>query len=763
MHRNVPSRSRNALIGALVVGALLAFATPGAGYHPITDAGKTLHWDPSSLPVTYVIQANGSDDLSFGATEAALTLAFETWQGVTSSVITFQEDTAANATRTDYGADDIHMLIFDEDDSTGLFPGASATVALTPTTFDLSDGRILDSDIIFNGDDFTFSTDGATGTQDLQSIATHEIGHLIGLDHCAIGAATMYPFTAAGTTVHRTLTQDDELGATDLYPGSPTFGSISGRVTRSVGSTAIVGAHLVAVNDDGVIVSSTYSDNNGDWVLDYLPPDSYSVYAEPLDLPVLGTNLSSDIGDDVDTDFATRFLGGNAAPITLNVTDGVDLAIGTFTLFPVGAFNVTDSDVVPSLLPRGGFSSIVVYADGLDGIDETISISGSDITIFWSNFTGGADPHYTMILQALATVPLGPRYLEIRDSADDIAILSGFIEVVENIATVTNVTPDVGTTDGGSTTTITGTNFKAGATVFFGGVPATGVTIDSTTQITCTTPAAESGLVEVVVQNTDGRIGDLQDAFTFEGDPVVASIFPTGGTTSGGTTVVINGSGFEPSVDVYFDGVLATVTASSATEITCTTPAGSAGDVDVRVLNPGGLFIDAVDAYTYMVISDPTLSAFTPTDGTTAGGTQVEINGSGFMAGATVTFDGVAAASVTVVSATRILATTPAASAGDATVRVQNPNGSGVVATTAYTFMTPSGGGGGGGGGCGALPPIIISRDTPAQTLGRMLPWLVLIGTLGYLRLRRREADVPPLAISSPGNLIAPGDPNVPS
>ncbi|MEM7164086.1 MAG: IPT/TIG domain-containing protein [Planctomycetota bacterium] len=738
----------------LLLLALLFVTNSGSGYHPITDSGRVLHWGSGSLPVSYVIQAAGSDDVSFAATEAAIQLAFEQWQGIASSTITFAEDTAANAMRTDYGANDIHLILFDETDSTGLFPGNSATVALTPTTFDLASGTIIDSDIIFNGDDFTFSTNGATGTQDLQSIATHEIGHFIGLDHSAMGAATMYPFTADGSTVHRTLTQDDELGATDLYPGTPTFGSISGSVSRSTDASPIAGAHLVAVNDEGILVSSTYSDSSGNWVLDYLPPDMYNVYAEPLDLPVLGSNLSSDIGASTDTDFATRFLGGNTNPIDLTVTAGNDLAVGGFTLFPPGPFNITDSDGVPALLPRGGFASIIVTADNFDGVDETISVSGADITVFWSHFSGGVEPHYTMILQSLATVPLGPRYLEVRDSADDIAILSGFVEVVEAQPTLTNATPAVGSTDGGTNVTLTGTNFFAGATVFFDGVPAPTATVDSLTQISCTTPAGMSGTVTIVVQNSDGRVADLAAAFTFEGDPVITSLFPTGGDTAGATTVTIDGSGFEPAVDVYFDAVLATVTAATSTQIICQTPPGAAGAVDVRVVNPGGLFVDEVDGYTYMAIPDPTVSTFTPDDGPTAGGTEVSITGSGFVAGAVVTFDGIAATTVTVVSTTEITVTTPAGSAGTATVRVQNPNGSGAAASTAFTYMAPSGGGGGGGGGgCGALPPLLMKGNDPWRTLGLLLPYLLLITLLGYLRLRPRHDDsshFPPQPLTLP-------------
>jgi hypothetical protein len=71
----------------------------------------------------------------------------------------------------------------------------------------------------------------------------------------------------------------------------------------------------------------------------------------------------------------------------------------------------------------------------------------------------------------------------------------------------------------------------------------------------------------------------------------------------------------------------------------------------------------------------PTIISLTPTGGPTAGGTVVTITGTGFTAGAGVKFGAVAAASVHVVSATRIQATDPSGSPGVVTVTVTTPSG----------------------------------------------------------------------------------------
>jgi len=69
---------------------------------------------------------------------------------------------------------------------------------------------------------------------------------------------------------------------------------------------------------------------------------------------------------------------------------------------------------------------------------------------------------------------------------------------------------------------------------------------------------------------------------------------------------------------------------------------------------------------------NPTISVLVPNAGTIAGGTPITINGTGFVAGATVTIDGVACTSVVVVSAIIITAVTPSGTTGAKDVVVTN-------------------------------------------------------------------------------------------
>jgi hypothetical protein len=155
--------------------------------------------------------------------------------------------------------------------------------------------------------------------------------------------------------------------------------------------------------------------------------------------------------------------------------------------------------------------------------------------------------------------------------------------------TITTISPNSGSTSGGTAVTITGTNFVSGATVTFGGTGATGVTVVSSTSITATTPAHAAGAVNVVVTDSKGS-GTLTNGFTYIGSPpTITTISPNSGSTNGGTGVTITGTNFLSGATVTFGGTGATgVTVVSSTSITATTPAHAAGAVNVVVTDSSG-------------------------------------------------------------------------------------------------------------------------------------------------------------------------------
>jgi hypothetical protein len=263
---------------------------------------------------------------------------------------------------------------------------------------------------------------------------------------------------------------------------------------------------------------------------------------------------------------------------------------------------------------------------------------------------------------------------------------------VANSVTITSLTPTTGLSSGGAAMAIWGTNFAAGATVTVGGVPATNVRVVGTTTISATTPPHAAGVVDVRVTIPDGRSAVKTNAFTYvNGTPRVSSITPRRGSLRGGTVVSITGSNLVGGATVLIGGVAATdVTVLSPANLTAVVPAWAAGTVpavvDVVVRNPDGQSGTLAGAYTYDRVA-PTVTTVSPTSGSTVGGTLVTVRGTEFAPGATVTFGGVAATSVTVSGTTSLTAVTPARAAGSVDVVVRNTDALQGTRTRAFTYI----------------------------------------------------------------------------
>lgn len=167
--------------------------------------------------------------------------------------------------------------------------------------------------------------------------------------------------------------------------------------------------------------------------------------------------------------------------------------------------------------------------------------------------------------------------------------------------------------------------------------------------------------------------------------PTVISIAPTSGPTAGGTAVAISGANFSAGAAVTIGGVAATaVTFVSSTSIQATTGAHAAGAADVTV-TVDGRSSTLASAFTFVALPPPTISAISPSSGSTSGGTTVTVSGTSFASGATVTIGGVAATGVTALSATSLRAVTGARAAGVADVVVAVGSQSATLAR-GYTY-----------------------------------------------------------------------------
>ena len=157
---------------------------------------------------------------------------------------------------------------------------------------------------------------------------------------------------------------------------------------------------------------------------------------------------------------------------------------------------------------------------------------------------------------------------------------------------VASVEPNTGPASGGTTVTITGTNFTGATAVRFGSIAAASFTVNSSTSITAVTPPEASGKVNLFITTPDGTNAiSRPDHFKFEA-PTITNVNPNTGPITGGTSVTITGTGFAlgtSATTIKFGGTLATsVDCTSTTTCVVVAPAAEkARIVEVRATVSG--------------------------------------------------------------------------------------------------------------------------------------------------------------------------------
>jgi len=200
---------------------------------------------------------------------------------------------------------------------------------------------------------------------------------------------------------------------------------------------------------------------------------------------------------------------------------------------------------------------------------------------------------------------------------------------------VTAVEPREGPPAGETRVTITGANFTDATNVRFGSIEAKSFTVNSATSITAMSPAS-TGTVNVTVTNPEATSSVTPaDEFSYVGVPTVTKISPTRGPSDGGTIVTLTGSHFTGVTAVHFGDIEANIFMESDGSLGVSTPAGTAGTVNVTVTDPAGTSaLSSRDRFTF---ERPTVTDLSPASGPVEGGTLVTVDGSGFSPGSGTT------------------------------------------------------------------------------------------------------------------------------
>ena len=265
-------------------------------------------------PVRYFVTDRRVSAVSPNAFREAVGRAFATWQAVPTATVSFEE---VGFTGVRPSAEDGMTTVGFEDRS----DLDERVVAVTSILLEITTGEIVESDIVFNTAS-RWSVDGGGLGFDVETIALHEIGHLFGLGHSAIGETEigdgsrrlvgaetiMFPLAfTIGSTQGRTLRPDDVAGVSDLYPGASfreRTGSVEGRIQKE--GASVVGAHVVAFNlETQALIGGFTIGADGRYVVAGLEPGPYVIRVEPLD----ETDLDSFFGDvePIDIDFQVAF------------------------------------------------------------------------------------------------------------------------------------------------------------------------------------------------------------------------------------------------------------------------------------------------------------------------------------------------------------------------------------------------------------------------------------------------------------------------
>lgn len=162
---------------------------------------QNYHW--SSFPVTYTISATGDR-------KQAVVDGFNTWDAEEHPAgVFFKEAQGRNRAKVS-----VKWRFYD---------GPGNVLAVTTVYFNPSTGEIGKANVIFDSGDSwavypSLSCNSQGNAFDIEDVSTHELGHVIGLDHVNAPTLTMHPYASLGETLKRTLGTGDKMGIASIYP-----------------------------------------------------------------------------------------------------------------------------------------------------------------------------------------------------------------------------------------------------------------------------------------------------------------------------------------------------------------------------------------------------------------------------------------------------------------------------------------------------------------------------------------------------------------
>ena len=321
---------------------------------------------------------------------------------------------------------------------------SEATTGRTRVFFDPETGNIAEADISINprpraedGTELQFSTDGTPGTYDLEATFTHEIGHLLGLDHSSVLSSTMQGRQAFNGTfglpalTERTLSEDDRQKIRSLYGPKLKLGRIEGRLVdnRTAGAlTPLNGVNVWAENVvNGRLIASDVTAEDGTYHLEGLVPGQYRVV------------VSS--GADVGQKFRSFELS-NQVVVKADVSTPLNSS-----LVPAQASVLNpkmiglNAELSTVALPLTAGKRVKIYLGG-EGVDQvpgtSIAVNSPFFTVDPATLTreqiAAPFPVVSIELQIAPNAPFGDYTLRLQSNSGETAYVPGAITIDPGVA-----------------------------------------------------------------------------------------------------------------------------------------------------------------------------------------------------------------------------------------------------------------------------------------------------------------------------------------
>ncbi|MCK4548812.1 MAG: Ig-like domain-containing protein, partial [Candidatus Krumholzibacteria bacterium] len=601
------------------------------------SARHTEFWVETDLPFVYYIQEAGASGVGDGSDFTAIQNGMDAWAAIPD--IDFSVTYGGTIAQEDADAIDLVNMITFMDDEFKFPSGVLAVGISTSFTVDSTHeavyyrpGQIIDADMIFNPMmSFKTPTSGISGL-DIQSIATHEAGHLFGIAHSAVRSSTMFYVLPSGTEA-TTLEAEDIHTFFKAYGDSTALANanrIEGKVTHGQTGEGVPGAAIFAIDAaGGDTIACEYTFPDGSYSFVGIADGSYYVAIHPLDgTSSIGYLLPAYINALVDSTAEQLFLSEYwdlAESNADDVSDQDPVAVsGGSTAINIDL--ITNIDVTPptvtSITPVTSSLGVLVNAAVKITFDEAIdytTISGNfRLMDEDSNFVSGsvAVLNDDLILAFTPSAPFdfAKRYdLTIETGLQDkygnglaADYESDFTtEPIPSLA-ITNLSPNKGVV--GSIVVISGVGFDswpASNTVWFGSEVAT-VTQASPYRLVVTVP---SGAVTGTISVNNGTETASGPTFTILSQEEIARGFQTGQTILGGSPrsleVTADGAWAYVATDV---GASAVVSDPGQTGYLDVTQIGVVGGLDDIALKSDGKWaygVNTVNEKIYVIDTDP--------------------------------------------------------------------------------------------------------------------------------------------------------------